>query len=952
MTTPLLFVLGVCLGLVLSFLVMFIYLRRRKDWRPGLSAWGKENNQPLLRDIFARANLLIWSATVRRSGDAYLWKVRALPQSLASPLMRLVRDYANGGFWRSEDLPDYEEMVARAEHALAENLPGYHQEFSVLDGDKTMWLAEQVGIQRNDDNSWYLFGVITDVTDRHEAEASVRISANQVRTILERADCMLWHCTICDQGGGNLDWDFDIPVSRLQARIFGNTGNYRTKTIYKGFKVEQLPAMNQLAHDAILGGKSGYEQEFCVQRLSDGHEFWLHEQVGIEKEGPGRWNLFAVTVDVTARHLAEELRLQTEERLQEIVKRVDCILWRSSIERQANGEYIWHINALPSALYEKIFGCFPADDDAILWNKEQVPALPEMHARSCRAFDGGAPGYDQEFFVHGKHGGFWLREQVALRPNGPGRFEANGIITDITARRNTELALAAEKERLAVTLRAMDEAVVSIDAAGKAQFINPAAEKLCRAGATCRPGATCHELFLFVQRDSGQAFSWDLDASLREGRVTDLPASVAVQDSGGHVRQVEGCCIPLRDASTAAPAGAVLVLRDVTDRQHMEDQLLRASKLESVGILAGGIAHDFNNILTAILGNIDLACYDSQASPERIDYLKEAMNACRRARELTLQLLTFSKGGDPVRSAVSLPGVIREVARFALRGSTAKCEIHFSEDLWLADADSGQLGQIIQNLVINSSQAMPAGGLITISASNEQIGPRSSSALSPGDYVKLVVGDTGCGIAAADLQKIFDPYFTTKPGGTGLGLATVYSIVRKHHGSIEVESEQGRGTTFTLRIPALQKERKVPIAESPVKTQRVLLKGRVLVMDDEEPIRRLTARILTRAGLTVELAGEGAEAVASYRAAMEQKQPFDLLIVDLTIPGGMGGLEAMTQIRKLDAGVKAIVSSGYSSDPVMSKFQDFGFAARVTKPFDIQSFLKVVTDVLSASKKG
>ncbi|MFA5264959.1 MAG: ATP-binding protein, partial [Opitutaceae bacterium] len=678
---------------------------------------------------------------------------------------------------------------------------------------------------------------------------------------------------------------------------------------------------------------------FKITRISDKQDFWLHEQVTIAPDGPGRWQLTGVALDMTERHNAEEARKETEEQLQQILMCVDCLLWFGSIETDAHGEYRWKLMTPPSMLGTRLFGEGPHEVRPMDWSDLDIPERSELDRRSSKALSEGAHGYDQEFRLIRDGKTNWLHEQVAIRAESPGRWHAFGVITDITARRFAEQALAAEKERLAVTLRAMEEAVVTLDKDSKVQFMNQAAAKLHGAEAERVVGRDFSDVLAFVQAETGEPIAWSIEETLRNGLVVDVPAQAGLRGPQDKIYAIEGCCVPLRDQKSEV-IGAVLVLRDVTDRQRLESKLQRASKLEAVGILAGGIAHDFNNILTAILGNLSLASLEAKGRKPLELYLKEAQNASVRARDLTLRLLTFAKGGDPVRSAVRVADIVEEAARFALRGSKVKCEQAIPMDLWFADADKGQLGQIVQNIVINAAQAMPEGGVVVISARNEIVGENSALPLAPGDYIQLSITDSGMGMAPEMLPKIFDPYFTTKKTGSGLGLATVYSIVRKHRGFIDVESELGHGTTFNIRLPALRERKAQPSRENASVSRK--LSGRVLAMDDEASIRRLVSRLLTRMGLEVDLAESGEEAVEKYKVSWSQGRPYDLLLMDLTVPGNMGGCEALAIIHKQNPRAKAIVASGYSSDPVMANFRKYGFCAMVAKPYDSEVLLKAV----------
>jgi CheY-like chemotaxis protein len=326
--------------------------------------------------------------------------------------------------------------------------------------------------------------------------------------------------------------------------------------------------------------------------------------------------------------------------------------------------------------------------------------------------------------------------------------------------------------------------------------------------------------------------------------------------------------------------------------------------------------------------------------------LREAEKATLRARDLTQQLLTFAKGGEPVRTAVRLDGVVREITTFTLHGAKVKPEFDFAPDLWPADADKGQIGRVVQNLVINAVQAMPEGGTVTIALANESLEGLSRLALPPGDYVRIAISDTGVGIKAEHLPRIFDPYFTTKQMGSGLGLAAVYSIINKHRGVIDVESHLGRGTTFRIWLPASPAELESTEGKS-VTSPGFQLSGRVLFMDDEEPIRQMAAFLLRRFGFEVVCVADGAEAVRRYAEARRDGQPFNLVMVDLTVPGGMGGRQAVADMRAIDPQVKAIVSSGYSSDPVLANYREHGFSGVAAKPYEMADLARVLREVLA-----
>ncbi len=371
------------------------------------------------------------------------------------------------------------------------------------------------------------------------------------------------------------------------------------------------------------------------------------------------------------------------------------------------------------------------------------------------------------------------------------------------------------------------------------------------------------------------------------------------------------------------------VVEDVTDRIKMEEELQNKKRIESIGQLAGGIAHDFNNLLSCIYGNISLARQFFADKGKLSEKITEAENATIRAQYLAKQLLTFSKGGAPVLQPTNLGEIIKESVSFLLSGSSIHCEFAVDENLMAAEADNSQISQVFFNLIVNARQAMVEGGTVELAAKNIELEKNNNLAMAPGKYVKIDFKDHGPGIEKEHLEKIFVPYFTTKSDGQGLGLAICYSIIRKHKGLITVNSVKGEGTTFSIYVPASEYK----VADVEEQSELVCGVGKILIMDDEEPIRMMIEEMVKDLGYSAEHARDGEEAIDLYRKAKEAGQGFDVVIMDLTIQGGMGGKEAIAQLKEYDPGVKAIVSSGYSNDPIMSQYEKYGFCGVVKKPF-------------------
>jgi len=486
------------------------------------------------------------------------------------------------------------------------------------------------------------------------------------------------------------------------------------------------------------------------------------------------------------------------------------------------------------------------------------------------------------------------------------------------------------EERLAATLRSIGEGVIAIDVQRRVLFMNGVAERLTGCGSEESRGRPLEEVYHLVERRTRMPLPGAVTRALETMASVETPGRIAVQGRDGALHAVAETGAPIRDRSGAV-RGAVLVFRDTTAQERAEEELTRVQKVESLAVLAGGIAHDFNNLLTGITGNLSLA--REQASPETevAAALADAEAAALRARSLTHQLLTFSRGGAPVKSRVDLSTLVEEVARFAAHGAGTALQFDLSPDLPV-DVDPGQIGQVVQNLVINGIQAMASSGTLRV----ETRRVRSAGGLGAGapatDLALLAVTDSGPGIPSEVLPHIFDPFFTTKVQGKGLGLTICHSIVTRHGGSIDASSPAGQGATFRVTLPVSRPpERADPTGQAVAPRQAAGC--RILIMDDEETVRRLAERTLQPLGYEVAGARDGREAVALYGEALQTGRPFAAVVMDLTIPGGMGGLETLDRLRAVDPGVVAIVSSGYSNNPVMAAASSHGFHGILAKPY-------------------
>jgi PAS domain S-box-containing protein len=505
----------------------------------------------------------------------------------------------------------------------------------------------------------------------------------------------------------------------------------------------------------------------------------------------------------------------------------------------------------------------------------------------------------------------------------------------LAERQKIENSLRESEERLAVTFRSLAEGVITTDTEQHVVLINRSAEQLTGWSQDKALGKPLAEVFHLVSEETREVHH-----PMEEG----TPAEPCLVAGNGTKCLISHSSAPICD-HTGKVMGSVIVFQDITGKKRLEEELQKAHQLEALGLLAGGIAHDFNNLLTGIMGNISLAKMVSQSGTKIHDILDQAEKASVKSKALIQQILTFASGGAPVKEAHAIAAIIKESVSFALRGSNVKCEFRLPPDLWGVDVDKDQVNQVFYNLVINAVQAMPGGGTVNLSAQNLDSGQGIGLPLADRKYVKVTIEDPGTGIPKDLLKKVFDPYFSTKPRGSGLGLASVYSIMQKHEGYVHVDSEPGKGATFTLYFPAAAEDSPGPGADTTNRGPG----ARVMIMDDDPIVGDVAVKMLDHLGYRPEVAHDGQQAVELYKKALEMNQPYQVVIMDLTIPGGMGGAEAVKELLTIDPHVKAIVSSGYSNDPIMANFRTYGFRSCIKKPYQLQELSKTLEEVVRSA---
>lgn len=765
-------------------------------------------------------------------------------------------------------------------------------------------------------------GIAIDITDRKISEKTVRRSEALLLRSQQISSVGYYILDIINGNWTNspvLDEIFGINA------LFSRTIDSWLSIIHPEYKDEMA---NHLSKQSFNQHDS-FNKEYRIVRPKDDNIRWVHCKGDLEFDNSGNpVKMFGTIQDITERKLVETALKASEDRMKSIFRAapvgIGLTIDRKIIE--INDRFI----EMTGYSREEVMG----KNTVFLY-----PSIEEYEKVGSDKYQQIArKGIGSVETQWVKKDGSIIDIILSSSPLDETHIEKGVSFTalDITDKKRTADALAAEKERLAVTLKSIGDGVIATDTEGRIVLINHVAEELTGWKQEECTGLPLKTVFNIIHEITKKPCQSPVEKVLKSNQIEELANHTILISRSGQERIIADSGAPIRDRNGNI-IGVVLVFRDTTEKEKLLTAVQNNQRLESLGVLAGGIAHDFNNIMGGVFGYIELA-HDEIDSPVAQQYLKEALKAISRVKGLTQQLLTFSKGGEPIRKIAPLFPFISEMSQFALSGSNVSCITETPENLWSCSYDANQIGQVIDNIVINAQQAMPMGGSILISAQNITI-KNNHPLLTEGSYVKISFKDHGIGIPKEILCKIFDPFFTTKQKGSGLGLATSYSIINRHGGTIEVESVPGKGTIFHIFLPATESLSIQATTNNNIEHHG---EGQILVVDDEEIIQQTMRIMLESMKYKVICVCEGKAALDIYFQELKNNRYFTAIIADLTIPAGMGGKELAEEIRKSDTAIPIIVSSGYADDPIMANPEKYGFTDSLSKPFRKADLVKLL----------
>ncbi|MEJ2034023.1 MAG: PAS domain S-box protein [Deltaproteobacteria bacterium] len=806
--------------------------------------------------------------------------------------------------------------------------------FRTKDGD-TIWAEGSFSVKFEQEKPVRIWGIFRDFTAQKQAQEALRESEERFRAMVESTSDWLWEV---DE---NCVYTYVSPKIR---EILGyEPAELIGRTPFDFMPPEENARVAGL-FEPIVQARKPFDRLENTNQTKDGRAVVL-ETSGVpisDREG-NFCGYRGMDRDITKRKRMEAELQQTAERLAlaQQAGRVGVFDWNFTTGMVAWTPELEDVLGVPIGLFEKKYS-FLVDryeDWAKLLHPEDLSILDALFDDWIKS-DRDEEQWEYRVLRQGEKRWILGRGRIIRDPSGkPVRMIGTNV--DITERKRAEEELKKQRDQLEEAQEIAKTGSWERDVVNDKITWSKELYRIFEMEPE-RFKATFEAFLDLVHPEDRQKVRERLAQAFSKKRTYDIEYRITTPNGREKI-------IHSRGAVIFDPSGKPIFTRgsaqDITHLREKEKEMMKVAKLESLGILAGGIAHDFNNILTSILGNIELAQMTLPPESSAAEKIVIAGRACERAKGLSQQLLTFAKGGAPVKKIHAMPDIIKEAAELALRGSNVKSIYSFPADLRLTEVDETQFSQVVNNLVINADQAMPEGGILEITASNVHLEQGNAQELEPGKYIRIDLKDQGIGIPGKYFDRIFDPYFTTKEKGSGLGLAVCYSIIKKHGGTLTVDSTPGVGSIFSIFLPASEKKQ---TSEATPREVEFYGTGRVLVMDDDETVLEIATDMLQHLGYQVETVKDGMESLTAYETAtaLKKGEPFEVLILDLTIPGGMGGKETVQRLLKIDPHAKVIVSSGYANDPIMSDFAEYGFKGVIPKPYKLNELSKTLQDVI------
>lgn len=889
--------------------------------RSSLSTMQNSIQEHVFSSISKSSHYLIWQSDIE---GRFTYLNPAWEKTFGFPLQDMLgRTFAD---FQSKEFAKRDELLFSS-LLYGETFDGYETECLNMSGSQITLLIDASPILNSDGKCIGTQGIAFNLTNRKKIERSVRKSESLLLQSQQVASVGYYIFDI---------WTGNWTNSPMLDVVFGIDEAY-DKTLESWLDIihpEDRADFTEYLTSKVINQRNPLNKEYRIIRKDDHAVRWVHGLGDLELSGNGSpIKMFGTIQDITERKLAEIALKESEARLKSIFRAAPVGIGLT-VDRK-----IMEFN-------ERLCEMTGYDRSDVIGHSTQIfyPTTQEFERvgiNECKQIAGTGISIIETRWV--KKDKTVINVLLSSSPLDESDISRGVSFTalDVTDERRAIDALAEEKERLSVTLRSIGDGVIATDTEGNIVLINHVAEELTGWTQDECIGKPLNSVFNIIHEVTRRPCHNPVEKVLQSKQIEELANHTILISRNGQERVIADSGAPIRDKNGEI-IGVVLVFRDTTEKEKLLDAIQNNQRIESLGILAGGIAHDFNNIMSGIFGYIDLA-KDESTNPVVIQYLKEALKAISRVKGLTQQLLTFAKGGEPIRKTSALFPFVSETARFALSGSNVSCVTELPDHIRHCDYDANQIGQVIDNIVINAQQAMPLGGTIFISAKNIVIG-NQHPILSQGSYVRVSFKDHGIGIPKEILPKIFDPFFTTKQKGSGLGLATSYSIINRHGGTIEVESEPGKGSTFHVYMPATEGTLSFNNKVEPITHHG---SGRVLLVDDEDIILKTVQAMLESMKYNVICKNEGKAALDFYSKELKNNQPFSAIIVDLTIPAGMGGKELVEEIRKTDPLIPIFVSSGYAEDPIMADPAKYGFTDSLSKPFRKSDLMELLNKHIS-----